>query len=487
MPPAEIYVLGLLMTVSLCSEECVNMLNDYLTGLKSSFTGYTELRAQLNSRFVMNIGDGNTDESFTSSGGVCARVLKNGVYGLASSSDYSTKEALYVLRAAEKNAEMMGKYAKKHVAEIPDMQSRDLPLNYAIQDIDKGFIKAMLEDLYSYAARKYPDVKIMVSAENKSSEKLLVVHSGASGRSNNVLGVININMTKVSEDGDETSAYETMGIDRYFNDLFHNNSELHELVDKTYSNLIKNIAEDKDKVTIEGGFYDVILSPEFTGMLAHEAVGHTCEADVVVRKDSVCAANMGKQVASELVSLTDFAQSAYGERCPIEMLFDDEGSVCMDAPIIKDGILIGCMTNRDTAVRLGVLCTGNARASEYSDEPIIRMRNTCFLKGTSKLGDMIASINHGYYLTRSGGGNGSLKGEFNMVVSEGYEINHGRLGKKINPTLTSGLAWDALKTVSMVSDNFEDPKNCGVCGKKQSIPTSQGGPSMKLNLSISGK
>ena len=165
------------------------MLNDYLTGLKSSFTGYTELRAQLNSRFVMNIGDGNTDESFTSSGGVCARVLKNGVYGLASSSDYSTKEALYVLRAAEKNAEMMGKYAKKHVAEIPDMQSRDLPLNYAIQDIDKGFIKAMLEDLYSYAARKYPDVKIMVSAENKSSEKLLVVHSGASGRSNNVLGV----------------------------------------------------------------------------------------------------------------------------------------------------------------------------------------------------------------------------------------------------------------------------------------------------------
>lgn len=115
------------------------------------------------------------------------------------------------------------------------------------------------------------------------------------------------------------------------------------------------------------------------------------------------------------------------------------------------------------------------------------MRNTCFHKGTSRLEDMIASIDKGYYLTKSGGGNGSLKGEFNMKIDEGYEIIHGKLGRRINPTLSSGIAWDALKTVTMVSDNFIDSKQCGICGKKQAIPTSQGGAEMKMRIAISGK
>jgi TldD protein len=100
---------------------------------------------------------------------------------------------------------------------------------------------------------------------------------------------------------------------------------------------------------------------------------------------------------------------------------------------------------------------------------------------------MISSIDKGYYLTKSGGGNGSLKGEFNMLVSEGYEIIHGKLGRPIMDTMSAGIAWDALKTVEMVSSNFVNSKNCGTCGKKQSIPTSQGGPEMKLKLNIGGK
>lgn len=463
------------------------MLNDYISTLKDSFTAYTELRAQLNTHYLFNLSKADSNESFSSNGGICARVLRNGVYGFASSPDYNEAEAMRVLRLAEKNAHMMGNYARHPVAPIPALDNVNVPLNYAVRKIDKVFIKALLDDLYAYATKKYPELKVEVGATCNTSEKLLVVHSGACGPSNIVLGSIYISLTKHEANGEEHTANENLAIDRYIDDRFHSAKELYESADRAYEKLLKNIAEEKDMVAIEGGVYDVILSPAFTGMLAHEAVGHTCEADAVVRRDSVCAAYMNKQVASELVSLTDFAKSAYGEHCPIEMLLDDEGTPCIDAPVIKDGMLVGCMTNRDTAVRLGVPCTGNARASEYSDEPIIRMRNTCFHKGSSKLDDMIASISHGYYLTESGGGNGSLKGEFNMVVSSGYEIVNGKLGRRINPTLTSGIAWDALKTVTMVSDHFVDSKDCGICGKKQAIPTSQGGPEMKLRLSISGK
>ena len=50
-------------------------------------------------------------------------------------------------------------------------------------------------------------------------------------------------------------------------------------------------------------------------MLAHEAVGHTVEADIVLG-GSVAANYLNKQVASEKVSLTDFAHTAFGKPAP---------------------------------------------------------------------------------------------------------------------------------------------------------------------------
>jgi TldD protein len=244
-------------------------------------------------------------------------------------------------------------------------------------------------------------------------------------------------------------------------------------------------AEEKDLVYAEGGEWDCVLSPVFVALLAHEAVGHTMEADAILQKDSVGRTYMGKQVASPLVSLTDFHSKVCGGTDGLlDIPVDDEGVKCIDAPIIKDGILCGAMTDRRTASLLGMPMTGNARAHQYCDTTIIRMRNTCFHPGTSSLDDMIASIDKGYYLTHSGGGNGDLDGRFNMTVAAGYEIVHGKLGRPIRGTMASGLAWDALKTVDMVSSNFIEPKGTGECGKKQSIPTGQGGPEMKLRLTL---
>ena len=450
---------------------------------------YTELRAQHNENYFYSVDSERLVEDFSGLSGVMAHVQHNGVHGLASSSEYSPESVKRVLEKARYNAETMSRFSRRRLKPIPELPCAEIPVNYHIQALDKALIRSMMDDLYSYSCSKYSSVKkIAVYYTQSASEKILAVHTGLSGRNNRVLGSIGISMESEASNGEKVSAYHSCGTDVYLNDAFATASALYELADKAYEKLQTELKYAlEEKITVEGGIHDVILSPEFTGMLAHEAVGHTCEGDAVIRKGSVCAEYMGKQVASELVSLTDFAHSAYGERCPINLYMDDEGTPCVDAPIIKNGILVGCMTNREIAAQLGVPNTGNARASEPTDEPIIRMRNTCFHKGTSRLEDMIASIDKGYYLTKSGGGNGSLKGEFNMKIDEGYEIIHGKLGRRINPTLSSGIAWDALKTVTMVSDNFIDSKQCGICGKKQAIPTSQGGAEMKMRIAISGK
>jgi TldD protein len=130
--------------------------------------------------------------------------------------------------------------------------------------------------------------------------------------------------------------------------------------------------------------------------------------------------------------------------------------------------------------------TGNARAYSYTDEPLVRMRNTAILSGASKIEDMIASIDDGYLLMRPTNGQADSTSEFMFGVQMGYEIKNGKLGNAISDTTISGVAFDMLNNVTMVSD--EMVWSCaGMCGKKQPMPVGMGGPAVKTKVYIGGQ
>ena len=71
-------------------------------------------------------------------------------------------------------------------------------------------------------------------------------------------------------------------------------------------------------------------------------------------------------------------------------------------------------------------------------------------------------------------------------VCLGYEIKDGKLGRAIKDTTISGVAFDMLKTVTMISDEMN--WSCaGMCGKKQWIPVGMGGPSLRCRIHIGGE
>ena len=201
---------------------------------------------------------------------------------------------------------------------------------------------------------------------------------------------------------------------------------------------------------------------------------------------SVAAHNLNKRVASDLVTLTDFAHTAFGETCPLPVYIDDEGTEAVDSPLIENGILTGYMNNRESAQHFGMTPQGNARAWLFSDEPLIRMRNTSVHPGKDKLEDMIASIDDGYYLIESNNGQADTTGEFMFGVTMGYEIKKGKLGKALLDTTISGVAFDMLKTVDMVSDKVVWCSS-GMCGKKQPMPVGMGGPALRCRVKIGGR
>ena len=144
------------------------------------------------------------------------------------------------------------------------------------------------------------------------------------------------------------------------------------------------------------------------------------------------------------------------------------------------------MHNKDSSRHFETNLTGNARAFSFSDEPLIRMRNTAILPGESKLEDMISSVEDGYYLIKTGNGQADSTSEFMFAVTMGYEIKNGKLGKAIFDTTISGVAFDMLKTVSMVSDEMKW-ESAGMCGKKQPIPVGMGGPAIKCEINMGGR
>ena len=81
------------------------MIKDILSPHRVLLGDHTELRAQRNaSRGVSMLGGNLVGNTRAEKSGVNARVYKNGVYGFASSAEYSEESIKSVLKAASDNA-----------------------------------------------------------------------------------------------------------------------------------------------------------------------------------------------------------------------------------------------------------------------------------------------------------------------------------------------------------------------------------------------
>lgn len=461
------------------------MLQDLVSAKKHLFAAgvNTELRAQCNLNRGVTMVNGNLIGNVrTETTGVSARVYANGVYGFSSSAECSDEAVKAVLRAASDNAAFMASHVGKNKGMLPSLPTERVNTATELSDLEQRLYIEFATELDGYIAAKYPDLlSRVVAIRTDVMEKVLAVSDGCDGHSVLPRSYVMVFMTAATPDGKPVEMYESLGGCGTFDQNFTAPADCFEKIDRLYEKL----SDKKNGVYAEAGEKTVILSGILPGMLAHEAVGHTVEADLVLG-GSVAAHTLNTRVASELVTMVDFAHTAFGEKTPLPIYVDDEGVKATDAVLIKDGILTGYMNNRASAEHFGMPPTGNARAYLFSDEPLIRMRNTAILPGTSKLEEMIASVEDGYFLCDTNNGQADTTGEFMFGVTGGYEIKNGKLGRAILDTTISGVAFEMLKTVDMVSDTVTWTSS-GMCGKKQPMPVGMGGPAIRCKVTVGGK
>ena len=461
------------------------MLADIITPQAKYFLDGAQsiLRGHENRTRRVTLIKGNLVQNVRSaSRGISARVTLGGRHGFSSIASYTADDAQTVLIAATENARFLDRRSSAPRNAYPAMPASEIPECSVITDTEQKRIIELCQNVDAYINRKYPDLlSRSVTYYEDSQDKIVVTSDASSGHVTYPRCYIYVFLTAQGDNGAPVELFKAFGgwggLEAQFTDI----EALYTGIDQLYTHLINKT----HGIYAEAGNKTVILGGMMGGMLAHEAVGHTVEADLVLG-GSVAGPSFQKKVASDMVTLTDFAHTAFGNTVPLPVYLDDEGIAAEDAVLIKDGILTGYMNNRESAAHFGVTPAGNARAWDYNDEPLIRMRNTCIHPGAYSLEDMIASIDDGYYLIDSSNGQADLTGEFMFGVSLGYEIKHGRLGRALLDTTVSGLAFDMLQTVDMLSKDIVWSSS-GFCGKKQPMPVGMGGPDMRCRINIGGR
>ncbi len=231
---------------------------------------------------------------------------------------------------------------------------------------------------------------------------------------------------------------------------------------------------------VPGGRYSVIADQRLAGVFIHEAFGHLSEADFIhERPDLRKIMAIGREFGPSFLNVYDDGTL---EDLAGWIPFDDEGIPSSKTGLITNGMLSGRLHSRETAVKMGELPTGNARAVSALHQPLVRMTNTFIDNGAHRLDELMESAGDGIYAADCIGGQTNLE-MFTFTSGYGFEVKNGKKGKMYRDIQLSGNVFSTLKSIRMAANDLKMFGGLGGCGKggQSPLPVSFGGPHILID------
>ena len=240
----------------------------------------------------------------------------------------------------------------------------------------------------------------------------------------------------------------------------------------------------------------LVSDPHFNALLAHEIVGHPCEADRALKMEAAYAGRswflrslqdneIGREVAAPILSAcSDPGLEGYGH-----YRYDHEGTPGRRVMHFERGVFCGFLNSRATAAVLGAEPNGSARASDARYVPLIRMSNTFFMPGERRPEEIIAEVDRGYYVC--GHRIPSIaesRENFRISARRVYEIEHGRLGRLFRSGSVIGDSKRFFLNVDAAGNDLRllAIPNCGKGQPMQVKRMSNGGPTLRSRARLAG-
>lgn len=416
------------------------------------------------------LDDGRVEELSTGRDrGAGVRVVVGETTGYAHTADLSDGGLLAAAEAAAAVARQAG--ASRSIALSAVVQARRGEMAIAPERVSKDR-KIDLLRRADHGARAAGSAVSQVSASyGDSRRRVLVANSdGLLAADDQVRTRFSVSCVAVGDAGMQTG-FETAAFTLGF-----------ELFDDVDVDEVAGIAARRalSKLTARpapSGEVPVVLASGSGGILFHEACGHGLEADHIVKEASVYVGQVGRQVASPLVTLIDDATvgSEWGT-----FGVDDEGRPAQRNVLIENGVLTDYLWDFMRARKEGRLSSGNGRRQSYRHLPMVRMTNTFLVNGTEDPAEVLAQTPSGVYVAKLGGGQvNTATGDFVFGTTEAYLIEGGQITEPLRDANLIGNGPDVLRRIDAVADDFA--MGPGTCGKDgQSVPVGCGQPTLRI-------
>lgn len=234
------------------------------------------------------------------------------------------------------------------------------------------------------------------------------------------------------------------------------------------------------------GKRDLILESSQLALQIHESVGHPTELDRVLGSEANYAgrsfATVDKmrdrfQYGAEIVNIVSDCTMPGGLAT---FGFDDDGVRAQRFHLIKDGILSGYLTNRELAhVIDDTRSRGCNRAHGFNRLPMVRQTNICLLPGEWDFNALLADTEGGILMeTNKSWSIDQLRLNFQFGCEAAWEIKGGRKGTLYKNPNYQGITPDFWKSCDAICGPQDwqlwGIPNCGKGQPSQSAEVSHG-------------
>ena len=240
----------------------------------------------------------------------------------------------------------------------------------------------------------------------------------------------------------------------------------------------------------------LVLDGHQVMLQVHESIGHPTELDRVLGMEAAFA-------GTSFVGIPDLGELRYGsEHVNVtadatipggigSFGYDDEGVEAQRVDLIREGVLAGFQTSRETAAAAGgSRSNGTMRAEGWENFPLIRMTNINLLPGAGSLDDLIADVDDGIYMeTNKSWSIDDKRKNFQFGCEIGWEIKNGKLGRMLKDPRYTGITpefWGSCDAVAGPEEwKVWGTPNCGKGQPGQTMRVGHGtSPARFRNVSV---
>ena len=251
---------------------------------------------------------------------------------------------------------------------------------------------------------------------------------------------------------------------------------------------------------------DLILMPDQLCLQIHESIGHAIELDRIFGSELTYAG--GSFLSEHIRELGSFRYGSpllniVSDATLKDRLgsfgYDDEGVPAQKTDIIRNGILVGLLSSRETSEEMrhlngkSIIPNGCMRASHSNRIPLIRMTNLYMEPGEGTLNELIQDTRDGIMMeTNLSWSIDDLRKNFSFGTEIAWEIKNGKRIRMLKNPFYTGMTidfWHSCDAVCGPSEwkSYGTP-NCGKGMPGQSMHVGHGAsPARFTNVKIGSR